>query len=165
MTYRFEPSVGKLGRQWAWAAVVAGLILGLGFYFAEGTEMSEAVAWGVGGGVASFAFAFLRDYWLHFWTVEISEDGVRAVRGGTEYVVPWGDIIALNESHHGESWTIKWGKEQTLAPHYLAPESLSIAVNAYTPSEAARLVELLRSGVREFGILEFSKSGVALPTR
>lgn len=165
MVYRFEPDVGQLARQWGWAGVVAGLLLGLILHFAEGAELPKAIGWGAGGGVATFAFAFLRDVWFRFWTVEISDRGVRAVRGSTEYNVEWSEIIALNESYHGDSWTIEWGTEQTLAPHYLAPESLSFALSAYAPLEATRLVELLRTGVKQFGVLEFTESGVALPAR
>ena len=164
MIHRFEPSAGGIARRWGATSPIAGLVVGLGVYFGDGgAGLASAVALGAATTVVGFAFVFLRDYRLRFWTVEISEAGVRAVSRQTEHVVGWAEIIALDESYHGDSWTIEWVKEQTLAPHYLAPESLTISLNAYEPHEAARLVELLRSGVKQFGILEFTKSGVGLP--
>ncbi|MEM6325775.1 MAG: hypothetical protein AAF791_01520 [Bacteroidota bacterium] len=164
MTQRFEPEIRGLLRRRALPSPIAGMVVGLGIYYGDrGASLSTAVWWGIGTTLAAFAFAFLRDYWLRLWTVEVSDAGIRAVSPKAEYVVRWNEMTALDESYHGDSWTIEWGEEQTKAPHYLAPESLTIALNAYSPPEADRLTQMLRARVKQYGIS--SKYSVASPAR
>ena len=166
MIQRFEPNAWRLARRWAFFSVFIGASFAAVLYFGEGERDTVRLrVWGGGSVAVFFTFYFVRDVWLRLWTIEISEDGVRALRGRTEREIKWEEIVALDESPHGDGVTIKWGGEEVRPPRYLAPESLSVAVKAYSTPEVLRLVALLKSGVKEYGTLEFSKHGVALPAR
>lgn len=166
MIQRFEPNAWRLARRWAFFSMFTGAALAAALYFGKGErDTVQLLLWGGGTVAVVFAFYFVRDVWLRLWTIEISEDGVRALRGRTERMIKWEEIVALDESHHGDGFTIKWGGEEVRPPQYLAPESLSFAVKAYSTPEVLRLVALLQAGVKEHGTLEFTEHGVALPAR
>ena len=166
MIQRFEPNAWRLARRWAFFSVFIGAGLAAVLYFGESErDTVQLLLWGGGTVAVAFAFHFARDVWLRLWTIEISEDGVRALQGRTERVIKWEEIVALDESHNGDGFTIKWGGEEVRPPQYFAPESLSFALNAYSTPEVLRLVALLQAGVKEHGTLEFTEHGVALPAR
>ena len=164
MALRFEPDALGLARRCAWPSPIAGAVVALGVYFGDGdSSLSMALAWGGAMTVAAFTFVFLRDFWLRFWTVEVSAAGIHAVSRQTEHEVKWEDVVSFEESYHGDSWKVQWGRDERGEPRYLASESLTLSLAAYAPEEAALLVESLRSGVGRSGVLGTDKFGASQP--
>jgi len=135
------------------------LVVAFGLYFGDfDYSVTTIAALSVGMTLLGFAFVFGRDYWQRFWTIEIDESGVRAVSRQTEYVVKWEEIKALNQSYHGDSWTVEWEGER---PFF--KESVTISLNAYESEQGTRLIQLLHLGIKHFGVLDFTKHGAVLP--
>lgn len=161
MVHRFEPSVGRIVRRWGWSSPVAGGIVGLGVLSGvDGASAATAVGWGLATVVVGLGGVTLRDYWLRFWTIEVSARGVRAVSPRAEHEVTWSEISALDESYHGGSWTVEWGGDDIFAP-----QSFTISLNAYPADDASRLVALLRAGVKRPGVVTFCGASAPSPSR